>query len=132
VALPCAVLAGPGDVARTGTVRVVTVGYSLVSPDPSDHPWTGVRVTLTRSGAAKADTATTDARGRDIFARVRPGLYTLLAQGLALQADGGAKPVEERSRRPFRVLRGRTVAETLRIVGIPDPKGSLYKREAFR
>jgi hypothetical protein len=117
---------------RTGTVKVVTLAYSLVGPDESDHAWPGVRVKLMRAGAAHADTATTDAYGRARFARVRPGLYSVLAQGFALQADGGSRAVEERSRKPFRVLRGHTVAETLRIVGIPDPKGSLYKREAFK
>lgn len=118
--------------ARFATVHVVTVSYALVGSDRAEHPWAGVHLRLMRAGAAKADTATTDTRGRATFAHVQPGRYSVLAQGFALQADGGRIAVEERSRRPFRVLRGHTVAETLRIVGIPDPKGSLYKREAFQ
>ena len=130
--LPQAARAGEGAAARSATVRVVTVSYALVGEDRSDHPWAGVHLKLSRAGAAHVDTATTDERGRAVFARVRPGLYTIFAQGVAQQAEGGFKAVEEKSRKPFRVLRGHTVAETLRIVGIPDPKGSLYKREAFK
>lgn len=112
---------------RFGVVRAVTLKYSVIDDGKGETPWSGVHLRLSRVGGTSSDTATTDVRGHATFPRVRAGRYVLSGRGGGLRADGSPQQFEERSRRPFRVFAGRAVAETLRIVAIPDPKRAMYR-----